>query len=136
MPWISEAAAGSFAATIWLQVFPGPRADWFVDGTFASLRSATYRVSEQSNRVAVRLQGPGLCRCDRRELLSEGLVSGAVEVPPEGQPLIFLADHPTTGGYPAVAVVDPADLPKLAQARPGTLVRFLPCTLSGPLAQT
>ncbi len=136
VPWISEVAAGSFSAMIWIQVFPGPRTDWFVDGTFASLRTAIYRVSEQSNRVAVRLQGPGLRRCDRRELLSEGLVTGAVEVPPDGQPLIFLADHPTTGGYPAVAVVDTADLPKLAQARPGTLVRFLPCTAARVDAQT
>jgi biotin-dependent carboxylase-like uncharacterized protein len=134
VPWISEAAAGSYPATIWLQVFPGPRADWFADGTFASLRTATYRVSEKSNRVAVRLQGPELHRFNRRELLSEGLVIGAVEVPPDGQPLIFLADHPTTGGYPAVAVVDPAGLPQLAQARPGAPVRFLPCTLPGLLA--
>jgi biotin-dependent carboxylase-like uncharacterized protein len=136
VPWISEAPAGSFPATIWLKVFPGPRVDWFLDGTFASLRTTTYRVSEHSNRVAVRLQGSGLRRCDHSELLSEGLLTGAVEVPPDGQPLIFLADHPTTGGYPAVAVVDPADLPQLAQARPGAVVRFLPCTLSEPLART
>jgi allophanate hydrolase subunit 2 len=59
------------------------------------------------------------------ELPSEGVVLGAVEVPPDGQPLIFLAGHPTTGGYPVVGVVHPSDLPHCAQARPGTLVRLL-----------
>jgi allophanate hydrolase subunit 2 len=55
-------------------------------------------------------------------------VLGAIQVPADGQPLIFLADHPTTGGYPIIGVVDPADLPALAQARPGTTVRFSPWT--------
>ena len=61
-------------------------------------------------------------RCTRAvagELPSEGIVLGAVQVPADGQPLIFLADHPTTGGYPVIAVVDRVDLPLLAQARPG-----------------
>ena len=55
-----------------------------------------------------------------------GLVLGAVQVPTDGQPLIFLADHPTTGGYPVIAVVDPDDLDSIAQARPGTSLRFRP----------
>ena len=58
------------------------------------------------------------------ELPSEGIVLGAVQVPADGQPLVFLADHPTTGGYPVIGVVDGADLPLLAQARPGTTVIF------------
>jgi allophanate hydrolase subunit 2 len=63
-----------------------------------------------------------LCRTRAGELAPEGLVLGAIQVPPDGQPLVFLADHPTTGGYPVVGVVD--DVSALAQARPGTSVRF------------
>jgi allophanate hydrolase subunit 2 len=58
------------------------------------------------------------------ELPSEGIVLGAVQVPPSGQPVVFLADHPTTGGYPVVAVLASADLPDAAQLRPGQQVRF------------
>ena len=62
------------------------------------------------------------------ELPSEGIVLGAVQVPADGQPLVFLADHPTTGGYPVIAVVDGPTCRSLAQARPGTTVRFVPWT--------
>ena len=77
-----------------------------------------------SNRVGCRLAGSALTRTRAGELPSEGVVLGAVQVPADGQPLIFLADHPTTGGYPVIAVVERDDLPLLAQARPGTTVRF------------
>ena len=59
------------------------------------------------------------------ELPSEGLVEGAVQVPPDGNPIVMLADHPTTGGYPVIAVVDPADIAAVAQAAPGTTLRFV-----------
>ena len=82
-------------------------------------------MSPVSNRVALRLTGAPLERAVPDELPSEGVVLGAVQVPADGQPLIFLADHPTTGGYPVVAVVDDADIDRCArQARPGTAVRF------------
>lgn len=101
-----------------LRVQPGPRADWFADTL------ATYTLSPQSNRIGARLAGPALTRVRDGELPSEGIVLGAVQVPPDGQPLVFLADHPTTGGYPVIAIVVPADLPPLAQARPGATVTF------------
>jgi biotin-dependent carboxylase-like uncharacterized protein len=100
----------------------GPRDDWFTDP--AVLGRSAYRMSPLSNRVGARLTGPALTRAITRELPSEGLVTGAVQVPADGQPLIFLNDHPTTGGYPVIAVVDRDDLPLIAQARPGTQVRF------------
>jgi allophanate hydrolase subunit 2 len=78
----------------------------------------------KSNRVGARLTGAPLIRAHIGELSSEGIVLGAVQLPADGQPLIFLADHPTTGGYPVIAVVDRDDLPRLAQARPGTTIRF------------
>ncbi|HEY2672960.1 MAG TPA: biotin-dependent carboxyltransferase family protein [Rugosimonospora sp.] len=107
-------------AAVEVRVAPGPRAGWFAGG----VAGAAYTVSPHSNRVGARLTGPVLTRVRDDELPSEGLVLGAVQVPADGQPVIFLADHPTTGGYPVIAVVHPADLPLLAQARPGTTVVF------------
>jgi allophanate hydrolase subunit 2 len=74
--------------------------------------------------VGLRLLGVPLSLARTDELPSEGLVLGAVQVPPDGHPVVFLADHPTTGGYPVVAVVDEADLWQCAQLRPGETVRF------------
>jgi biotin-dependent carboxylase-like uncharacterized protein len=112
------------AGEVTLRVHPGPRRDWFTGGAVEALLTAAYTVSPTSNRVGARLTGPPLDRSVDGELPSEGLVLGAVQVPTGGEPLVFLADHPTTGGYPVIAVVDPADVPLLAQARPGTAVRF------------
>jgi biotin-dependent carboxylase-like uncharacterized protein len=102
-----------------LGIRPGPRDDWFATkGLFGS----TYQISPLSNRVGARLAGNPLTRTNVGELPSEGVVLGAVQVPADGQPIIFLADHPTTGGYPVIGVID--DVTPLAQARPGTTVRF------------
>ena len=77
-----------------------------------------------SDRVGLRLDGPELARARSGELPSEGLVPGALQVPPDGRPVLFLADVPATGGYPVVGVVHPDDLWLAAQARPGTRLRF------------
>ncbi|GGV61336.1 allophanate hydrolase [Streptomyces griseoloalbus] len=108
-----------------LRVTPGPRDDWFTPAAVRTLTSRTYRVSSASNRIGLRTTGPPLERARPEELPSEGLVLGAVQVPPDGTPVVFLADHPTTGGYPVIAVVRPTDLPAAAQATPGTPVRFI-----------
>ncbi|WP_199547966.1 biotin-dependent carboxyltransferase family protein [Streptomyces sp. N35] len=108
-----------------LRITPGPRDDWITDNARTTLTTHTYRVSSTSNRIGLRTEGPPLERAILRELPSEGLVLGAVQVPPNGHPVIFLADHPTTGGYPVVAVVRTTDLPAAAQATPGTPVRFV-----------
>jgi allophanate hydrolase subunit 2 len=100
----------------------GPRADWFVDSAIEALLGSPYTLSPMSNRVGARLTGASLTRAETGELPSEGLVLGAIQVPADGQPLVFLADHPTTGGYPVIGVVD--DVTPLAQARPGTTVTF------------
>jgi len=107
-----------------LRFRPGPRADWFADEALEALTRSTYAVSSDSNRVGVRLNGPGLERHRTGELPSEGLVLGAIQVPASGEPLVFLNDHPTTGGYPVVGVVAAGDLPACAQLRPGDEVRF------------
>ncbi|MHA5053533.1 5-oxoprolinase subunit C family protein [Streptomyces sp. SD15] len=108
-----------------LRVAPGPRDDWFTASALRTLTTGTYRVSSASNRIGLRTEGPSLERTVSGELPSEGMVLGAVQVPPDGRPVVFLADHPTTGGYPVVAVVRAADLPAAAQAVPGTPVRFM-----------
>ena len=106
----------------------GPRDDWF-SGAAKQLAEGRWTVAAASNRVGLRLDGTALRRTKElaeEELPSEGMLTGAIQVPAGGLPVIFLADHPTTGGYPVIAVV-PADvLPTLAQARPGTELRFDP----------
>ncbi len=81
-------------------------------------------MSASVSRVGVRLDaGPFVAVSDER-LASEGLVPGAIQITPSGEPIVMLANHPTTGGYPVVAVVDPDDLHLVAQARPGAILRF------------
>jgi len=106
-----------------LVVWPGPRTDWFTSDSLERLTSSTYVVTTTSP-VGTRLAGPPLERARHDELPSEGMVEGAVQVPPDGQPIVMLSGHPTTGGYPVVAVVDPAHVAHLAQAAPGTEIRF------------
>jgi biotin-dependent carboxylase-like uncharacterized protein len=111
-----------------IPVIPGPRDDWFDDAA-AQLAAGRWKVSPESNRVGVRLIGTSLRRVPEYqdvELASEGLVTGAIQVRPNGLPVVFLADHPTTGGYPVIGVVGPSALPLLGQARPGVRVHFRP----------
>lgn len=111
-------------ATPVLDVIRGPRDDWFTEP--AGLVDASWEVTSESNRVGVRLSGPVLDRHPDHtgELPSEPMVRGSVQVPPNGQPVVFLADHPVTGGYPVIGVLTPEATDLLAQARPGDPVRF------------
>ncbi|MFF9097648.1 biotin-dependent carboxyltransferase family protein [Streptomyces sp. NPDC014776] len=108
-----------------LRVVLGPRDDWFTPRAVGVLTTRAYRVSAASNRIGLRTEGPALERARPGELPSEGMVLGAVQVPPDGRPVVFLNDHPTTGGYPVIGVVRAADLAAAAQAVPGTPVRFV-----------
>lgn len=107
-----------------LRLRPGPREDWFAAGALEVLGASSYAVLEASNRIGLRLDGPPLERVREGEPASEGMVLGAVQVPPDGRPVVFLADHPPTGGYPVIGVVDRRDLWQCAQLRPGERVRF------------
>jgi biotin-dependent carboxylase-like uncharacterized protein len=106
-----------------LGVWAGPRSDAAVD---RALLDTVFVTSQEINRVGVRLDGglpPGLARPLQA---SEALLPGAVQLPPDSRPIIFLMDHPVTGGYPVVAMVDSTDLSHVAQLRPGVAVRFTP----------
>jgi biotin-dependent carboxylase-like uncharacterized protein len=107
-----------------IDITDGPRRDWFTAAAWSDLLSEPWLVSAELNRVGVRLTGPVLERSRLDELPSEGIVEGALQVPHGGQPIVMLADHPVTGGYPVIAVVVPELISALAQARPGTALRF------------
>ncbi|MBB4687569.1 5-oxoprolinase subunit C family protein [Amycolatopsis jiangsuensis] len=114
----------SAPAELVVPVLLGPRDDWLADA--AAGLGCWWTVTAEVNRVGLRLDGPPLRRARTGELPSEGIVTGAIQVPPDGQPIVFLADHPTTGGYPVAATVRRKSLDALAQVRPGTLLRFQP----------
>ncbi len=124
-----------------LRITAGPRQDWFTPESQAALTAQDWSVTAESNRIGVRLavtDGQPLERARTDELPSEGVVAGSLQVPPSGLPVLFLADHPVTGGYPVVAVVVPEDLPIAAQLPPGTTIRFVevsPETLQPTAAQ-
>ncbi|WP_237242967.1 urea amidolyase family protein [Rothia nasimurium] len=138
-------------AVLTVRALPGPREDWFTPESLGRFTEVTWEVSQSSDRIGVRLiladtaqEAPlgqdvlitptdgsaapqptdVLTRAITRELPSEGMVAGAIQVPPSGEPVVFLADHPVTGGYPVIATVHPADLRLLAQSPPGTRLRF------------
>jgi biotin-dependent carboxylase-like uncharacterized protein len=107
-----------------LRTVRGPRDDVFTGDALRTLIGVAWTVTSDSDRTGVRLDGPVLERRHKVELASEGMVEGALQVPPDGHPILFLGNHPTTGGYPVIAVVVGHDLPLAAQARPGTRLRF------------
>ncbi|MFP5315698.1 MAG: hypothetical protein ACLGHS_10035 [Actinomycetes bacterium] len=137
-----------------LRITAGPRQDWFTPESQAAFTAQDWSVTAESNRIGVRLALPSeraeittpptetesfpparpggeaqtarpLERARTDELPSEGVVAGSLQVPPSGLPVLFLADHPVTGGYPVIGVVVPEDLPIAAQLTPGTTVRFV-----------
>jgi biotin-dependent carboxylase-like uncharacterized protein len=123
-PAVDLAPVGGWPDPVVVPATVGPRGDWFTPGARATLATTSYVVQPASDRVAIRLGGAPLLRQVPDELLSEPAVRGAIEVPPDGQPILFLADHPTTSGYPVIAVADPHGADLAAQLRPGQPVRF------------
>jgi biotin-dependent carboxylase-like uncharacterized protein len=110
------------AGDVTVVVTPGPRLDWFHRQAWFSLVEQSWTVTSDSNRVGLRLDGEPLARKRTDELPSEGLVRGALQVPPSGKPVLFLADHPVTGGYPVIGYIADADVDRCAQLSPGQKV--------------
>jgi antagonist of KipI len=106
-----------------LRVTPGPQEEWFGEDALSAFVSRSFRVSASSSRTGVRLEGEPLA-APARSFVTEGVVAGAIQVPPAGLPIALLVEHPSTGGYPKIGSVISADLSALAQLRPGEEVRF------------
>lgn len=120
-------AAGADAATpLTVRVILGPQDDYFTAAAIDAFLGGTYTVSRESDRMGSRLEGPLLTHCaDRKpEIISDGIVPGAIQVPGNGAPIVLLADAQTAGGYPKIATVISADLPSFAVLTPGRKVRF------------
>jgi antagonist of KipI len=122
----------AFAPPLTVRVVPGPHGDHFAPDALDTLLAATWEVGPQSDRMGLRLRGPVLAHSGpgRAELVSQGIVWGAMQVPADGQPIALLADHQTVGGYPVLAVAIRADWPLPAQLSPGAPVRFALTTIA------
>ncbi|TWT88575.1 KipI antagonist [Pseudobythopirellula maris] len=107
-----------------LRVLRGPQADWFSEEAWRRLLGEAFDVAPQSDRMGVRLAGPTLATKQTADMMSEPVVAGAIQTPPSGDPIVLAADRQTIGGYPVIACLATADLPRLGQLRPGDQVRF------------
>jgi biotin-dependent carboxylase-like uncharacterized protein len=126
-PNVDQAPTAALSGeTLLLHAVPGPRDDWLADSS--ALAGTQWTASSRSDRVGMRLEGEPLryhVSRKGKELPSEGVVRGSIQVPPGGEPVVFLADHPVTGGYPVVAVVVDDDIDRAAQAVPGQQIRIV-----------
>jgi antagonist of KipI len=107
-----------------IRVTDGPQSDWFAESSWKALCGNTFRISEQSNRMGIRLEGRPISADSSREMITEGVSLGAIQVTPSGQPIILFVEQQTTGGYPKIANVISADLHSLGQLRPRDEIRF------------
>ena len=118
-----------YSANPTVRVILGPQDDNFTSEGVATFLKGTYEVTSASDRMGIRLQGPVIAHAGATDITSDGVVTGSVQVPPDGQPIVMMVDHQTTGGYPKIATVIRDDLPLLAQCLPGNRVRFRAVTL-------
>ncbi|KIL98455.1 Allophanate hydrolase 2 subunit 2 [Paramagnetospirillum magnetotacticum MS-1] len=107
-----------------IRVVLGPQADAFTQDAVATLLASIYRVTQEADRMGLRLEGSKLAHRASADIASDGLVSGCIQVPGSGAPIIVLADHQTVGGYAKIATVISADLPRLGRVVPGTSLTF------------
>ena len=113
-----------------IRVVPGPQADYFTHAAMQTLQSAEYSLSAQSDRMGYRLDGPMLAHARGYNIVSDGIVTGSIQVPGSGQPIILMVDNQTTGGYPKIATVISADIPVLGRRKPGRKIRFVAVDVS------
>lgn len=107
-----------------IRVVLGPQDDFFDAAVIATFLQSEWRISRDADRMGMRLEGPKLAHKAGYDIVSDGIVTGAIQVPGSGQPILLLADHQTTGGYPKIATVISADLPAVGRRRPGSTIRF------------
>jgi antagonist of KipI len=121
---MARQAFESLSRRKFLRVTPGPQADWFSESSLRAFYAGTYRVGEQSNRMGLRLEGAHVSQSGAREMITEGVSLGAIQVPAGGSPIILFVEQQTTGGYPKIANVISADLHRVGQLRPRDEIRF------------
>lgn len=131
-----EAKRPDYSSAPTLRVVLGPQENHFAPDSVAGFLHAVYTVSSSSDRMGVRLEGPTVAHRDRAGIVSDGVVCGSIQIPPDGHPIVMMVDHQTTGGYPKIATVIQADLPLLAQCLPGDTVRFRAISLMEARAAT
>lgn len=128
---LPEDARPLYSDTPIVDVVMGPQEKYFTDEGIETFLSSEYTVSTTSDRMGYRLEGASLTHRNKTELISEGMTMGAIQVPSNGQPIVMMADSPTTGGYPKIGTVASADLPLLAQCVPGkSKIRFQKLTVA------
>lgn len=108
-----------------VRVVLGPQADYFTADAVSTFLSSVYTVSSQSDRMGFRLEGPALRHAKDYNIVSDGVVSGSIQVPGSGRPIILMVDNQTTGGYPKIATAVSADIPVIGRRRPGRSIRFV-----------
>jgi antagonist of KipI len=127
---LPKAARPAYTQAPVVDVIMGPQTNYFNNEGIETFFSSEYSVSLTSDRMAYRLEGPVLTQRGKTELISEGMTFGAIQVPSSGQPIVMMADCPTTGGYPKIGTVASADLPLLAQCVPNkSRIRFQETTV-------
>lgn len=134
-PWIARWGAGpslrpAYSARPVVRLIGGEHEPALTDEARRALYGADFRLSPRSDRMGCRLEGPALALAEPVEPLSEAVTFGTVQLPPDGQPIVLMADRQTTGGYPRIGEVATVDLPLLAQLRPGDRVVFQPCSVA------
>ena len=139
MKWMNKQITGSFWSSLWaishpnysfdgevveIRVTDGPQKEWFTEEAIQKFFEVPFEISGESDRMGYRLKGEPLARLRSEDMISEAIGFGSIQVPPDGNPIILLADRQTAGGYPKIGQVAKVDLPILAQLLPGTMIRF------------
>lgn len=121
---VDPAAIPGYARGDVVRITEGPQASWFDGDALGLLVETSWRMAEASDRMGLRLDGATLSRPGARELVTEGVALGAIQIPADGKPIVLFVEHQTTGGYPKIANVASVDLARLGQLRPRDEVRF------------
>lgn len=122
-------AENAYPDHLTVRIVKGPQEDYFTEKGMETFLGEEYIVSDQSDRMGVRLLGSKIESKDGVDIISDGIVTGSVQIPASGTPIIMMADRQTTGGYAKIATIISVDVNKIAQARPGNTIRFLSVTL-------
>ncbi len=125
-----ETRRPAYSGTPELRILLGPQASYFASDAVQGFLDAPYRLSHASDRMGIRLEGPVVRHSGPTGIVSDGVLTGSIQIPPDGHPIVMMVDHQTTGGYPKIATVIQADLPLLAQCLPGDSIRFRAVTLA------